>query len=611
MLVDQKKLDLYVAKGFNVLFEGERGVGKTSIIHETFKKAGLKVKYFSAPTMDPWTDLVGIPNSVIRADGKEVIRLIPPEDFADDKYDVIFIDELNRAPKKVMNALMELIQFKTINGKPYNIKMIWAAINPHNENEDYHVERLDPALEDRFQIKIKFPYKVDLPFFKQHHGKAGEIFCQWWNNQPDEVKKQISPRRLFDAVSFHMDGGDFRDMITEGNTQKLFEELNTFSQLEVLIKDLKSNNISQASKVLLGKNYSNTLEDYLVNNIKIFNFFIEFIDKDWISKQFLTKGKVFEYLMEIAKTGEEDKKNLASEIIKSIVGVKSETGTKKLNKFVLQNMDVLEKFLDKEFIEKHEKNKKNISENLLKAGVVAVGHWYSKEEKDAVNKIVFDNKFMHYPYYANNSTTLAQEFTLSKMSNICRGFKRNEKIDITMMKNHLAIRIGLVFAIMLKAREGDFNKLNGIEKKVFTNFTDETSVSYIWDKNVINKDILQNLIGKEINAQKPFSDLGVMILSVANYFKDKTIKEIQEIHKEIKKSPYVLSNNISISNSNSVEKNIESSPPVVTFDRVKKNSGSAKMGFVDPDKEDDLNSVDEVTSPAIWGQGRQKMSKKP
>ena len=37
-------------KNFNVLFEGERGVGKTSIIHKTFEKAGLRVKYFSAPS---------------------------------------------------------------------------------------------------------------------------------------------------------------------------------------------------------------------------------------------------------------------------------------------------------------------------------------------------------------------------------------------------------------------------------------------------------------------------------------------------------------------------------------------------------------------------------
>ncbi len=70
MLVDQRKLDLYVNKNFNVLFEGERGVGKTSIIFSTFEKAGMRVKYFSAPTMDPWTDLVGVPTTVTRNDGK-------------------------------------------------------------------------------------------------------------------------------------------------------------------------------------------------------------------------------------------------------------------------------------------------------------------------------------------------------------------------------------------------------------------------------------------------------------------------------------------------------------------------------------------------------------
>lgn len=174
MLVNEKKLAFYVERNLNVLFEGERGVGKTSVIYKTFNEANLRVKYFSAPTMDPWTDLVGVPSTVVRSDGKEVLRMIPPEDFADDKYDAIFIDELNRAPPKVLDALMELIQFKTINGKPYNIKMIWAAINPYDENNnDYNVEPLDKALKDRFQIHIKFPYNVDESFFKKNHGDTG------------------------------------------------------------------------------------------------------------------------------------------------------------------------------------------------------------------------------------------------------------------------------------------------------------------------------------------------------------------------------------------------------------------------------------------------------
>lgn len=343
MLIDEKKLQFYVKKNLNVLFEGERGVGKTSIIYKTFNTSGLRLKYFSAPTMDPWTDLVGVPTTVTRTDGKEVLRMVPPEDFADDKYDAIFIDELNRAPPKVLDALMELIQFKTINGKPYNIKMIWAAINPHSEdNNDYHVEPLDKALKDRFQIQIKIPYKVDEKFFYKEHGEVGSIFCDWWNNQPKDVQKEISPRRLFESIDFYMSGGDLEDIIKYGNIEKLKTDVKNASLLKLMNDEFNAKKIEKSAHFLKG-NYSAQIEKFLLRNQETFNFFMPFMNQEWISQKFYQtqNNTISKYILENAKNTESVNHQKSKEIVTSIL----ESATKA---FIKNNLQEYKEFLSDE-----------------------------------------------------------------------------------------------------------------------------------------------------------------------------------------------------------------------------------------------------------------------
>ena len=147
-LTNINNLKRYLTLNFNVLFTGKHGVGKTSILSKTFEDEGIKWKYFSAATMDPWTELVGIPENV---NGE--LEFIRPKSL--DEYDAIFFDELNRAPDKVLNAIMELIQFKSINGRKFpKLRVVWAAINPPDEEDTYKVNTLDPAQLDRFQVQI-------------------------------------------------------------------------------------------------------------------------------------------------------------------------------------------------------------------------------------------------------------------------------------------------------------------------------------------------------------------------------------------------------------------------------------------------------------------------
>jgi len=147
-------LEFALQNNLNVLLVGKHGVGKTSTVLDVFEKNKINYLYFSAPTMDPWVDFVGVPKEKQDDNGKSYLDLVRPKAFQDDSVEAIFLDEYNRSPKKVRNAVMELIQFKSINGKKFNnLKVIWAAVNPSEEDDtNYDIEEIDPAQLDRFEI---------------------------------------------------------------------------------------------------------------------------------------------------------------------------------------------------------------------------------------------------------------------------------------------------------------------------------------------------------------------------------------------------------------------------------------------------------------------------
>lgn len=198
-------LEHAATNGFNVLLEGSHGVGKTAMVKEVFDRLGWNWKYFSASTIDPWVDLVGVPKE---KDG--VLTLVRPATLDFDNLEAIFLDEYNRAPKKVRNAVMELIQFGSINGKRFpKLKVVFAAINPDDDEElTYDVEKLDPAQIDRFHIHLPVP-NVPCPYyFKRAHGNVGTLAVKWWEGLSDEIKALISPRRLEAGVRVFLAKGD-------------------------------------------------------------------------------------------------------------------------------------------------------------------------------------------------------------------------------------------------------------------------------------------------------------------------------------------------------------------------------------------------------------------
>lgn len=203
--------DWYVA-GLNVMLIGKHGVAKTAHVTQLFEsKCPRSWVYFSAPTLDPWIDLIGIPKA--SPDGKglgdEVIRYVRPE-VMNESLEAIFIDEYNRSHKKVRNAVMELIQFKRINGKHFpNLKVVWVACNPGSDDESdemrYDVEEIDDAQLDRFHIVVNVDEKPCKTYFTSRFSKdISDVVMSWYKQIPKGV--YISPRRLeyaVDAITKH------------------------------------------------------------------------------------------------------------------------------------------------------------------------------------------------------------------------------------------------------------------------------------------------------------------------------------------------------------------------------------------------------------------------
>lgn len=267
-------LDFWIHKNLNVLFFGKHGVGKTSLIIDSFRRNNLKFAIFSASTMDPWIDFIGVPKE--KTDDKgSYLELVKPKNFRDDEVEALFFDELNRSHKKVRNAIMELIQFKSINGHLYrNLKFVWGAINPNDdESMKYQVEDMDPAQLDRFHIHIEIPYRPHATYFREKYGRMkADAAIEWWSDLSADMKNQISPRRLEYALQIFESGGNLQFVLPpKSNINKLtyalangsptleFERLSKIKDEKNLAIWLENDNNFSAVESLIVKNPQNTI----------------------------------------------------------------------------------------------------------------------------------------------------------------------------------------------------------------------------------------------------------------------------------------------------------------------------------------------------------------
>lgn len=298
----KNKLDQYFGLGKNVLLSGRHGTGKTSLVTEIFNKNCKNWLYFSGSTLDPWVDFVGVPKEVKKGNDY-VLSFVLPEKMADQNVEAIFIDEYNRSHKKVRNATMELIQFKSINGRKFpNLKVVWAAINPNDEEDEYDVEELDEAQSDRFQVHIKVPFVPDMEYFENKFGKKwAKSSLEWWNGLPNKAKKLISPRRLDYALEINREGGDMFDVLPiETNPTKLLTTLKVGSLEDKLKIIFKSQDAAKAKKFFLEENNFQASLPIIKRNNDYMKFFLPTVDNERITSLFFSDEKFKTFILDHA-----------------------------------------------------------------------------------------------------------------------------------------------------------------------------------------------------------------------------------------------------------------------------------------------------------------------
>jgi|AntRauTorcE11897_2_1112592.scaffolds.fasta_scaffold00078_51 hypothetical protein len=244
--------------------------------------------------MDPWVDFIGIPKEQEEADGSSYIALVQPKGLH--QVEALFMDELNRAPKKVRNAVMELIQFKSINGIPFpNLRFIWAAVNPDDEEDadtSYDVEALDPAQKDRFQIVIDIPYKPSAPYFQQKYGTAGEGAVEWWNKLDAAAKELVSPRRLEYAIKVHAAGGSLRHVLRGPNINPTsLSNLMEIGSIKKRLRELTTATDETCAAAFNDINFVTNSKKSILSNAGYIKAFAQHMPKDIISETLVKQDK--------------------------------------------------------------------------------------------------------------------------------------------------------------------------------------------------------------------------------------------------------------------------------------------------------------------------------
>lgn len=356
-MIPEVHLQFWIDNSLNVLLRGKAGVGKTASILDAFKKNNIEYIYLSASTIDPWVDLIGVPKEAESPDGSKYLDFVRPKLLADDKVQAIFLDEFNRSPKKVRNAVMELIQFKSINGKKFNnLKMVWAAINPEDdEDQKYDVEPLDPAQLDRFHVIYDVPYTPYAPYFRKKYGEENaDVAITWWKELSANDKNSVSPRRLDYAIDVYTKGGEIKHVLPKNvNINKLLFELQSGSISKKLKEFINSNNLNEAKEYLTNENNYSVCIPYILKKKEYIKVFFDLLPEEKQSALICSEGVISEFVC--------DNYNKFESLVEQIY--KSGTNKLKGNLFNLAKQTERRKQQEKRQKELGEKNT-NINSNV-------------------------------------------------------------------------------------------------------------------------------------------------------------------------------------------------------------------------------------------------------
>lgn len=177
---------------------GAPGIGKTEIIGQAADSLGVDVmnldlQYFmpedfmgipskvdvKKPTYDDQGNLIDAGSGLTRSNPTD---LLPRDNGPDGKGGIIFMDEMNRADKSVLRAIMQFIQMGRIG--PYQLPDKWVLIAAGNRPGEADVAELDAPLADRFEIVNYVPSFEKWKEYEETKGSNSKEIISFLN-QPE------------------------------------------------------------------------------------------------------------------------------------------------------------------------------------------------------------------------------------------------------------------------------------------------------------------------------------------------------------------------------------------------------------------------------------------
>lgn len=159
--------------GLVPLIIGRHGVGKSQGVKQWCDENGYNMIDLRLGQMSDAGDILGLPDFTADAKGNKVAtKFMRPSWLPTTPKNVIFLDEINRAPKDIMQAIFQLVLDKRIHEYklPEDCYVI-AAANPNTEDyQTFDFIFTEQALVDRF-VHIKLEPSKD-EFF-EHARKTG------------------------------------------------------------------------------------------------------------------------------------------------------------------------------------------------------------------------------------------------------------------------------------------------------------------------------------------------------------------------------------------------------------------------------------------------------
>lgn len=155
----------------NMFLFGRKGTGKTHIVLQAAKDCNYKVAYINLSVIER-ADLAGFPD--LKSEGDIITYKSPvylPKLLDNETADqIILFDEVDKALPDVTAPLLEILQFKTINGKKINAAS--CILTGNLMNEGAYSNQISTALLDRgskYILKFDFLHWVEWAKANQVH----------------------------------------------------------------------------------------------------------------------------------------------------------------------------------------------------------------------------------------------------------------------------------------------------------------------------------------------------------------------------------------------------------------------------------------------------------